>query len=152
MLLGQLDCTGDERVLRRSIDERCILEDTGNRKYSGGRYFLMAGFDGLHQIVCSVINPGNKVCIAFGVRSPLDDDFVQAMGSLEIPVEVRQCIAQGRSDLLNVLAELFNVCHGHFGPLKNVVCAIFLVCSNEVGVVDARERLHLRHLFLDHVL
>lgn len=91
MLLGQLDCTGDECVLRRSIDERCILEDTGNRKYSGGRYFLMAGFDGLHQIVCSVINPGNKVCIAFGVRSPLDDDFVQAMGSLEIPVEVRKC-------------------------------------------------------------
>lgn len=94
MLLGQLDRTGDERVLRRSIDERCILKDTCNRKYSGGRYFLMAGFDGLHQVVCSVIDPGNKVCIAFGVCSPLDDDFFKAMGSLEIPAEVRNCIAQ----------------------------------------------------------
>lgn len=95
MLLGQFDGPRDECVLRGTIDEWCILKDTGNRKDCGGRYFFMAGFDGLHQVVCRVINPGNEVCIAFGVRSPLDDDFIQAMGSLEIPAWVRNCKARG---------------------------------------------------------
>lgn len=45
----------------------------------------MAGLDGLDQVVGGVVDALEDVCIALSVGSPLHDDLVETVGSLELP-------------------------------------------------------------------
>ena len=44
----------------------------------------MTSFDSLQKVVCSVVDTGNDLSETFSVGSPLDNDLLQAVGSLEI--------------------------------------------------------------------
>ncbi len=67
----------------------------------------MARFDGFHQVVCCVVDPGNDICIAFGIRSPLDNNFVKSMGSLELPEAVSMSHFTGQMELTGCLCGVY---------------------------------------------
>lgn len=84
VLLGQLNCTGNKSVLRRSIDERGVLECACNGEDGRWGDFFVAGFDRLHQVLGCVVDARNDICESLSVSSPQDNDFVEAILSLEI--------------------------------------------------------------------
>jgi hypothetical protein len=75
--------------------------------------------------------------VALCVGGPEDDDFVEAVGGFEVT---------------DVFAQVLDVFHAGFGAGDDVVGAVFLVGSDEVGVVDAGQRLDGSHLLLDEGL
>lgn len=83
VLLSHLDDTRNKGVLRRSVDERSILKDGGNGKYSGWRHLLMTFLDGLNNVVGGVVDARQEVGIAFSVGGPEDNHLVKGIGSLE---------------------------------------------------------------------
>lgn len=137
VLLGELDSTRDERVLRRAVDEWSILEDGCDGKDSRRRDFLVASLDRLDQVVRGVVDALDDVGIALRVGGPLHNDLIKTVGGLEFA---------------NVLANLLDVGHGSLAALKDVVGTLLLVGSDEVGVVDARKGLHGSHLLADQHL
>jgi hypothetical protein len=137
VLLGELDAAGDEGVLRGAVDEGSVFEDAGDGEDGAGRDFFVAGFDCLHEVLGGVVDAGDKVGVALGVRGPEDDDLVEAIGGLEVS---------------NVFAEVLDVLHAGFGAGDDVVGAVFLVGGDEVGVVDTGQRLDGSHLLLDERL
>lgn len=137
VLLSKLNGTRDEGILRRAVDERNILQNTGNGEHGRGSHFLVAILDSLQEIVGSVVNAGQDIGKALGIGSPLNDDLVETVCSLEV---------------IDVLADLLDVLHGSLGAWDKVVGAIFLVRSDKVRVVDAGERLDLGHLLADQRL
>ena len=84
-LFGELNSSWYERILWRSVDERSVLQDAGNGKDSGRRNFLMAFFDGLEQILSSIVDSRKDVSESFRVGSPEDNDLIEAIVLLEIP-------------------------------------------------------------------
>jgi len=46
----------------------------------------VAGFDGLEEVVCCVVDAGDYVGESFCVGGPENDDFVERVGRLEISV------------------------------------------------------------------
>ena len=135
--LGKLDGAGHEGVLGRAVDEGSALKDASNGEDGGGGDLLMAGLDGLEEVVGGVVDAVNQVGVTLGVGSPEDNDLVEAVVGLE---------------LANVLADLLNVLHAGLGAGENVVGTVLLVGSNEVGVVDGGEGSHLGHLLTDKLL
>ena len=133
VLLSKLESTGDESVLGRAVDEGNLVEDASNSKDGGGRNLLVTLLDSLEEIVGSVVDTGDDVGVALSVGGPHDNDLVQAVLLLEVT---------------DVLADMLNVSHGGLTALNEIVGTVFLVGSNEVGVVDGRERDHLGHLLL----
>ena len=137
VLLGELDATRNEGVLGGTVDERSVLENASDSKDGAGRDLLVTGLDGLHQVVGGVVDAGDDVGVALCVGSPEHDDLVELVGRLEVS---------------DVFAEMLNVLDAGLGAGNDIVCAIFLVGSNEVGVVDAGQRLDGSHLLLDERL
>lgn len=86
VLLGELDGAGDKRVLGRAVDEGRLLEDAGNSEDGRGGDLLVAGLDGLEQVLGRVVDALEEVGEALRVGSPLDNDLVQAIGGLEVAV------------------------------------------------------------------
>jgi hypothetical protein len=84
MLFSELNSTRDERVLRRTIDEWNALKNRGNSKDGRWRNLLVARLDSLEQVVRSVVDALDDVCIALSVGGPLYDDLVEVVGSLEV--------------------------------------------------------------------
>ena len=133
VLLSKFNGTRNKGVLGRAIDERGVLQDTGDGKDRGGRNLLVALFDGLEQVVSSVVDAGNQVGVALGVGSPHDNNLIKAILLLE---------------LANVIAKVLDMSHGGLGALNDIVGAVLLVGSDEVRVVDGREGGHGGHLLL----
>ena len=92
VLLSELNGTGNECVLRRAVNEDDALEDARNGKDGRRSNFLVTCFDGLEEIVGSVIDAFNKVGESLGVCRPLNDDLVKAVCSFEVTEIVRERI------------------------------------------------------------
>jgi hypothetical protein len=56
VLLGELDGARDEGVLRRTVDERSALKDTGNGKDGGWRNLFVAALNSFKQVLGSVVD------------------------------------------------------------------------------------------------
>jgi len=132
--LGQLDAAGHEGVLRRAVDERDALQDGGDGKDGRGRDLLVAVLDGVQEVVSGVVDALNDAGIALSVGGPQNNDLVETVGGLEVA---------------DVLADLLNVLPAGLVAREDVVGTVFLVGSNEVRVVDARQGLHGGHLLAD---
>jgi hypothetical protein len=85
VLLSKLNATWNKSVLRRTIDERSILENRSDSKDGGWCNLFMTILNGLHEIVCSIIDARNEVRETLSVGCPLDNDLLQSMFGLEIP-------------------------------------------------------------------
>lgn len=85
VLLSQVDGTGNKRVLRRPVDEGCVLQNTGHGKDSRRRNLLVTLFDGLQQVLGRVVDARDDVGVALGVGGPQNNDLVQVVLSLESP-------------------------------------------------------------------
>src|SRR4051794_28180412 len=83
MPLGKFDSARDESVLRRTVNERSILESAGNGEDGGRSDLLMSCFDCRKQIVSSVIHSRNDIGIAFCICSPKNNDFVKIILGFE---------------------------------------------------------------------
>lgn len=94
----------------------------------------MALLNGLEKVVGRVVDSGDQVGISLSVGSPHDNNLVEAVVGLEVA---------------DILANLLDVGSGGLGPLEDIVGAILLVGSDEVGVVDGGKRNHASHLLPD---
>jgi hypothetical protein len=88
VLLSKLNRTGNEGVLGRAVDEWNTLKDRGDREDSRGSDLFMAGLNGLEEVVGSVVDALEELGEALGVGSPLYDNLVEVVGSLEITIEM----------------------------------------------------------------
>ena len=86
MLLGKCNCTRNESVLRRAIDEWDTLEDGGNGKDGGWSNLLVTFLDSLQEIFGSIVNTIDELSETLSVGSPLDNDLVQVVVGLEVTV------------------------------------------------------------------
>ena len=153
MLLRKLNCARNKRVLWRTIDEWCTLECTGNRKYCGGRDFLVSVFNGFQQILGRVVDPSNNISISFCVGSPEHDNFLKVVLHFELSLLWSACAFMCRMLFLpDILADLINMSHACVLAWKNVVRTVLLVGRNKVRVVNAWKWLHKRHFFVHHLL
>jgi len=84
MLLSKVDGTGNKGVLRRAIDERNLVKNTSDGKYSGWSDLIVTSFDGIKEVVGSVINTFDNVGVTLSICRPEDDDLVEVVGSLEL--------------------------------------------------------------------
>lgn len=84
VLLSKLNSTRHERVLRGAVDEWNALKNRGNGKDSGRRDLFVTRLNSLHQIVRRVVNALNDVGVALSVSSPLYNNLVEIVGSLEV--------------------------------------------------------------------
>jgi hypothetical protein len=84
VLLSQLNGTWNEGVLGRSIDERNLLKNASNSEDGGRRNFLVATLDGSNEIVSTVVDTIDKFRETLGVGSPLNDDLLEVVLSLEV--------------------------------------------------------------------
>ncbi|KAI6768308.1 hypothetical protein HG530_006317 [Fusarium avenaceum] len=134
VLLGKLNGSRDEGVLRRAVDERGLFKDTSNCKHGGRRNLLVSLLNGLEKVVGSIVDTLDQIGVSLSVGSPHDDDLVKAIVGLEVA---------------NVLADLLDMSPASLATLENVVGTILLVGSNEVRVVDGGKGDHLSHLLLD---
>ena len=154
VLLSKLNSTGNEGVLWGAIDESNTLKDTSHSEDSGWSHLLVTVFDCFHKILGSVVDARNEISKTLSVGSPLNNDGVQVIGSLEVTGNRLAAVLTLRliSRLPNVLANLLNMLHGSLATLDEVVGTILLIGSNEVRVVDAGKRNHAGHLLLDLIL
>jgi hypothetical protein len=83
VLLGQLDGTRDESVLGRAVDEGDIFKDRSNGEDGRGRNLFVTCLDCLEKVVSGVVYTLDEFSEALGVGSPLDNDLVETVGSLE---------------------------------------------------------------------
>jgi hypothetical protein len=86
VLLCKFNGTRDESVLWRSIDEWSTFENASHCKDGGWGDFLVASLDGLDQVLGSVIDALDNICIAFRVGGPLNDDLVETISRFEFPI------------------------------------------------------------------
>jgi hypothetical protein len=154
VLLSKLDGSRNKGVLGGTIDEWSTLENGGNSEDGRRRDFFMSFFDGLEQILGSVIDTLDEVGVTLGIGSPLNDDLVQVIRSLEVAVlPIRtELLDQLVSSIPDVFANLFYVFPGCLGSRNQVISTLFLVGSNEVWVVNGWERSHSSHFLLDKLL
>jgi len=94
VVLGKVDATGNEGVLRRSVDEGRALENGSDGKDGRRSDLGVRILDGLEEVLLGVVDAGDDLGVALSVGSPEDDDLVEAVGRLE---------------LANVLADLLEV-------------------------------------------
>ena len=136
-LFSQLKGTRNKSVLGRAVDERSVLEDRGHSKHSGWGNLQVTSLDGVDQVLGSVVDTGDDVGVPLSVGSPHDNHLVQAVLGLEVA---------------DILLDVLHVLPASLVTLDDVIGTIFLVGSDEVGVVDTRQRLHLGHLLADLAL
>lgn len=136
-LLSQLKGTRDKGVLGRAVDERSVLEDRSHGEHGGRSNLKVTGLDRVDQVVGSVVDTGDDVGVPLSVGRPHDNHLIQAVLGLEVA---------------NILLDLLDVSPASLVTLDDVVGTVLLVGSDEVGVVDTRQRLHLDHLLADLVL
>lgn len=84
VLLSKLNSTRHERVLRGAVDEWNALKNRGNGKDSGRRDLFVTRLNSLHQVVRRVVNALDDVGVALSVSSPLHNNLVEIVGSLEV--------------------------------------------------------------------
>ena len=84
VFFSKLDCTRNEGVLGRAVDERNTLEDRGNSKNGRGSNFLMAVLNGFQQVVSRVIDTLEYIGITLRVGGPLNNDLIQLIGGFEV--------------------------------------------------------------------
>ena len=84
VLLGELDSTRDECVLRGTVDEGNTLKNGSHSKDSGRGNLFVTRFDRFEQVVRRVVDALDDVGIALSVSSPLHNDLVETVGRLEI--------------------------------------------------------------------
>ena len=77
MLLSKLNGTRNKCVLGRAIDKWNTLEDASHCEDRGWSNFKVAIINCLQEIVCGIIDTGNKLSKTFSVGSPLNDDLVE---------------------------------------------------------------------------
>jgi hypothetical protein len=87
MLLGKLNCTRNKGVLWRAVDEGNALEDACHSKNSGWSNFLVTVLNCFHEVLGSIIDTRDEISKALSVGSPLNNDLVQVVRSLEVPSE-----------------------------------------------------------------
>lgn len=134
VLLSKLNSTRNKGVLRRAIDKRCALQDTGNSKDGGRRDLLVTLLNSLEKVIGSVVDTINEVGESLSVGGPQNNHLVKVVVGLEVA---------------NVLSEVLDMSHRGLGALNDVVSSVFLVGGNEVGVVDGGERGQPSHLLPD---
>ena len=83
-LLRQVQSTGNEGVLRRSVDEWDIVQNRRHSKDGRRGHLLVTGLDRLEQVLGRVIDTGHNVSVTLRVGSPHDNDLVQSVLSLEV--------------------------------------------------------------------
>lgn len=137
VLLSKVNGTRNEGVLGGAVDERHVVEDTGDSKDGGRSNLLVSVSDGLQQVVGSVVDARDELSEALSVGSPHDNDLVETVGGLEV---------------LDVLADLLNVLVAGLAAGNQVVGTVLLVGGNEIRVVDGWERGDGSHLLADHGL
>jgi hypothetical protein len=118
---SQFDDTINQGVLRATVDEGDTFEGAGSGIDDRGRDFGVAIFDGLQEVVSSVVDTDLNLAVSFSVTGPHDDDFVELVGFLEL--------SEVSSDSFEVL---FLVVTG-----DDVISSFFLVGGNEVFIVDS---------------
>lgn len=141
MLFRKLQDTRDEGVLRRTIDKWSFLQDTSHREDCRWRDLFMARLDGLHQTLSCVVDAGYNVCIAFSVCCPEHNDLGQSMLSLEVAKNELACFRIKRrlnGCLPNILADFLDVSRRRLRSVQDIIRTIFLVCGNEIRIVNAR--------------
>lgn len=135
-MFGELDDTRNEGVLGSTVDERFALENRSDGEDRRRGNFRVRGLDSVEDVLGGVVDAGNEVAVAFGVGSPEDDDTVEAVVLLKL--------ANVGTDMLKMGLLV--------GAWDEVVRARLLVRSDEVGVVDGRERFHLSQVGSDLAL
>lgn len=134
MLLGKLNGTRNKGVLRRTVDEGCILQDTSNGENSRRRDLFVPVVDSLEQVVGGIIDTRDNIGVSLRVGGPENNDLVQRVGGLEV---------------LDILSNLLNVGSTSLGAGNDIVGSVLLVGSNEIGIVDGWQGDHVGHLLLD---
>ena len=134
VLLGELNGTRNKGVLGRTVDERGLLQDRCNSKNGGRRNLLVTLIDSLQKVIGGIVDTRNDIGVTLSVGGPHDDDLVKTVLLLE---------------LADIITDVLNVGSGSLRAFDDVVGTILLVGSNEVRVVDGRQRNHLSHLLLD---
>jgi hypothetical protein len=84
VLVGEFDATWDEGVLGRTVDEWSAFENTGNSKDGGWRNLFVSALDGLDEVVGSVVDTNDEIGETLGIGSPLNDNLLEVVGSLEV--------------------------------------------------------------------
>ena len=75
--LSKFNGTRNKCVLGRAIDKWNTLEDASHCEDRGWSNFKVAIINCLQEIVCGIIDTGNKLSKTFSVGSPLNDDLVE---------------------------------------------------------------------------
>mmetsp|Transcript_7138 Transcript_7138/g.18558 ORF Transcript_7138/g.18558 Transcript_7138/m.18558 type:complete len:292 (+) Transcript_7138:618-1493(+) len=131
VLLRKLDHARHESVLRRAVDVRAALQDRRDRKDGRWCHFGLVALDGGHQVVSRVVDTRLHRRETLRVRRPEHNHRVKPVCHLEVA---------------DVLADLLKVCHLALTE-DHIVRAGLLVGSDEVGVVDRRQRRHVLHVW-----
>ncbi len=130
LTLGELDDTGEESVLGRTVDEGGVLEDAGDGEDVGRGDLALAVLDGLEDVVGSVVDAGDDVGVALGVGGPENNHLVETVLSLEVADVLADVV---EVNLLVVAGD-------------EVVGAVGLVAGDVLGVVDGGHGDHVLHV------
>ena len=109
----------------------------------------MAGLDGRQQVFSGIVDARKNVRIALGIGCPEHHHFVQCVLGFEVTVLVSEGdpVMESRKHCLpDVLADFLHVGKTSFGPFQDIICAIFLVGSDEIRIVNAWKGRHGGHL------
>jgi hypothetical protein len=86
VLLSKLNGARHEGVLGRTVDEGDILKDTSHGKDGGRRHFLVALLNSFEQVRGGVVDARNNISISLSVGGPQNNDLVEAVVFLELPI------------------------------------------------------------------
>jgi hypothetical protein len=84
VLLGKLNGAWNKGILWGAVDEWNAFKNRGNSEDSGWSNLLVTIFDGLHQVLSSIVDTSDEVSKALGVGSPLNNDLLQSIVGLEV--------------------------------------------------------------------
>jgi hypothetical protein len=84
MTLGQLNDTGNEGVLRGSVDVCTPLQNRCQGEEAAGRDLTGICVNSRQEVVSRVMNACSDVRETLGVRGPEDDDVVEVLRCLEV--------------------------------------------------------------------
>ena len=133
----KLDQAGHECVLWRAVDEGCASEDGRDGEDGAGCDFRVTGFNGSEEVGRCVVDAFSEVGVALCVGCPHDDDLVKPVAGFEG---------------LNVRLDFLYMFPAGLGAGQDIVRTLFLICCDEVGVVDALHWLDGTHLLANEVL